>query len=70
MDVWLIKTDNQGNEEWNKTFGSWNSDNGYNVHDHCYSVQQTEDGGYIVTGGFDFDIVLIKTDSEGNVFGY
>ena len=42
-DAWLVKTDSNGNEEWNKTFGGPEED-------AACSVQQTSDGGYIVAG--------------------
>jgi len=68
--VWLIKTDLDGNMEWDKTFGS-------SLDDRAYSVQQTIDGGYILagttsetlqnqSGNVDSDALLIKTDSNGN----
>ncbi len=64
-DIWLIKIDENGNEIWNKTFGEWDMEQG-----NC--VRQTNDGGYIITGtstsftpGDWDDIVLIKTDGNG-----
>ncbi|MFZ2410666.1 MAG: hypothetical protein WAW23_03765 [Candidatus Methanoperedens sp.] len=60
---WLIKTDADGNELWNRTFGPWNRTFGGRG-EWANSVQQTTDGGYILAGrGF----LLIKTDANGNM---
>jgi hypothetical protein len=65
-NVYLIKTDANGDTSWTKTWGGTNRDEGY-------SVQQTADGGYIVAGftasfgAGDDDVYLIKSDSLGNV---
>lgn len=62
-EIWLIKTDPEGNSIWEKTFGGLGKDIGF-------AVEQTKDDGYIVAGATkpqmigDYDIWLIKTDSE------
>jgi len=63
-DVYMVKTNANGDTLWTKTFG------GSNV-DESYSVQQTTDSGYVMTGDTkssgagDFDVYLIKTDANG-----
>ncbi|MBN2380096.1 T9SS type A sorting domain-containing protein [candidate division WOR-3 bacterium] len=65
-DIYLVKTDQNGDLEWTKTYGGKGSDVGY-------SVQETTDGGYIVAarttsfGEGEGDIYLVKTDANGDV---
>ena len=64
-DIYLIKTDENGDTLWTRTFGGQEPNYGN-------SVQQTFDGGYIVVGGKDFlsnnaDLYVIKTDNTGDI---
>ncbi len=57
--VRLIKIDSAGDLVWEKFFPNiWNGIG--------WAVQQTSNGGYIVTGQSSGSIFLLKTDSEGN----
>ena len=66
FDAYLVKTDASGNISWTKTIGS----PGLEI---AYAIQQTADGGYIVTGQVDSDgagfgdFYLIKTNHLGDV---
>ena len=65
-DVYVVKLDAQGNLQWTKTIGEVNADGGY-------SIIQTSDGGYAITGrthsfgaGLS-DIYVVKLDAQGNL---
>jgi hypothetical protein len=64
-DMYVVKTDANGNKIWEKYFGGGSRDEGR-------AVQVTSDGGYIFLANYtqemgDLDFKLIKTDQEGNV---
>jgi hypothetical protein len=65
-DVFLIKTDAEGNVQWQKTYGG-------DLQDRGRSVRQTADGGYIIAGDSNStstaatDIFLVKTDTSGTL---
>ena len=65
FDVWLIKTDADGNILWTKTYGGSGDD-------YAYSIKLTDDGGFIIGGATNsfgvggLDYYLIKTNSLGD----
>jgi len=65
-DIYLIKTDINGNLIWQKTFGGYGSD-------YAHFIEQSNDSCYIIVGSTTSygsggsDIYLIKTDTAGNL---
>jgi hypothetical protein len=59
-DFWLVRTDANGNERWNKTYGGTGSD-------WAYALVQTGDEGYALAGLTNYDFWLVKTDSAGTM---
>ena len=64
-DCWLGKADSSGDLVWNQTYGDVNGS-------FAMSVVQASDGGYalaamVSTYGSEFNALLIKTDSFGNM---
>ena len=43
FDIYIVKIDSYGNEEWSKTFGGAEEDK-------AFAISDTSDGGYIITG--------------------
>lgn len=67
--IYLIKTDSVGNLTWSKKFGGC-------CNDAAFSVKQTNDNGYIITGSTNSftgnnltssNLFLIKTNAIGNI---
>jgi len=65
-DAYLVKLDANGNLQWTKTIGGKEDDKGY-------SLIQTSDGGYAITGytksfgAGGWDVYVVKLDANGNL---
>lgn len=66
IDIFLLKMDGDGNEQWRKTYGGA-------LDDYAHSVFSTRDGGFILSGStLSFgasrtDAYVVKTDHWGDV---
>lgn len=64
-DMYLVKTDSLGVMDWQKAFGGTGNDRGH-------TVDQTDDGGYILAGythsfgAGGADVYLVRTDESGD----
>ncbi len=73
-DYWIVKVDNTGNIQWDKTIGG-------RYDDFLRSIQQTKDGGYVLGGSSQsgnsgeksqrsrgvIDYWIVKVDNVGNI---
>lgn len=71
-DFWVVKIDDQGNLEWQKSLGGSSSD-------VAHAVSPSSDGGYLVAGealssdgdvvghGGNYDMWTVKLDASGNI---
>ena len=71
-DAWIVKLDNLGNIKWQRTFGG----SGFDL---AYSVESTQDNGYVIAGYTnskdgdvkenkgEYDAWIIKLDNSGNI---
>ena len=65
-DFWILKLDPQGEIEWQKTYGGPRFD-------LAHSIQQTQDGGYVVGGwtrsygAGEEDVWVLKLDPDGEI---
>ena len=59
-DVWLLKVTPFGDTLWTKTYGS----SVPTVDDEGYSITETTDNGYIITGKSGSDVYLLKIDAN------
>jgi len=57
FDIYVIKTDDNGNIEWTKTYND-------TLNDYSSSIKQTVDGGFIIASA---SSLLMKIDSLGNI---
>jgi hypothetical protein len=59
-ELWLIRTDADGQLAWERTYGKG----------HVYGLAPTADDGFVLTGFVDdegaLDLVVLRTDAEGN----
>lgn len=63
-DFWLIKTDEEGTHQWNRTYGTITNNEG------CQDIKESTDGGFVLTGwrGYPsepYDVWLVRTDETG-----
>ena len=59
LEVYIIRTDADGNEVWTRTLSGENDVSGH-------WIERTDDGGYVVAGWAEDGVLLLKLDADGD----
>jgi len=59
-DAYVVKTDEDGNEQWSNYYGT-------EMFDYANAIQQTADNGYIIVGSSSMNAYIIKTNESGDL---
>jgi hypothetical protein len=67
LDIWVIKTDENGKELWNKTYGGKNTD-------YCWAMCKADNDGFALgiclnygSSMTDDDVIIYECDENGNI---
>lgn len=63
FDFWVIKLNSFGSMEWQRALGGWS-------YEFCNSVQQTNDGGYLIGGSSVSDASADKSENSRGGYDY
>jgi len=61
--IWLLKTDLKGDTLWTTKFNNYNNNNIVDA----FAVKQAKDSGFVIIGGINRQVLLVKTNSNGTV---
>ena len=67
-DIWVVKTESSGTEEWSQVFGGEDTDTGE-------AICETDKGDFMVTGSTyswgagKSDVILLKIENKGHITG-
>jgi len=65
--MWIVKVDENGVEEWNRTYREAALARAHPTYEYANSVVETPDGGYLIAGTTGGLSLLMKTNSTGHM---
>ncbi len=66
QDIFILRTDEDGNALWYRTYGNQTNSFGGNAHEYAYDMTPTLDGGYMIVGRKD----SMLSETEGYAYAW